>query len=262
MTDNLPALPDDFVNALVAGIAESRAQTSVFGGKPMLRMLKTGTWVFGQSNDEVQEGSRWVVNPTSFKHGWCCWVDGGGDKNRMAGEIMVPVNERLPAQPPPIDNTPFKPQREYELKCLDGDDAGTEVRYKINSLGGLNEFLMLIGEVAKQLVADRRHPCPVVRFYHGSYPHPKWGQVLTPVVSIVDWADINGVVKGEPPSPAVAAPTPAAAAPAVEPPKPARQRKAPLATAVPPPPPAAPAAPIPPVATAVGQRRRPSRPAA
>ena len=52
-------LPADFLQKLSSGIAESRATTIIAGGgKPLLRLLKGGHWVFGQGNEEVQPGSR------------------------------------------------------------------------------------------------------------------------------------------------------------------------------------------------------------
>ena len=53
-------------------------------------MLKSGNWVFGMENEEVQGGSRWIVNIMSLAHGWCCWVEtSGNDKNKLKGEVMV-----------------------------------------------------------------------------------------------------------------------------------------------------------------------------
>jgi hypothetical protein len=128
----MPALPADYGKQLAAGIAQAhREMRATGGGKPFLRLLKKGIWVYGADDVEVQDGSRWAVNVTEMRHGWCCWVDGGqGQKNTLEGEEMVSVLEPKPHQPPPIRGTAFNEQYSFELRCLDGDDEGVEVLYK------------------------------------------------------------------------------------------------------------------------------------
>ena len=89
------ALPAELAARFMKGIAESRATTVIAGGgKPFLRMLKSSEWVFGPGNEEVQEGSHWVVNIMSLAHGCSCWVDTGeGQKNELKGEVMTSMAE-------------------------------------------------------------------------------------------------------------------------------------------------------------------------
>jgi class 3 adenylate cyclase len=48
------AVSAQLLDRLKSGIAESRASTVLAGGgKPYLRMLKSGEWVYGQRDDEV-----------------------------------------------------------------------------------------------------------------------------------------------------------------------------------------------------------------
>lgn len=270
---NVPALGADFVTKLMTGIAESRATTIVAGGKPFFRLSRSGIYIYGQNNEEMQEGSRWAVNLMSMSHGWSCWVDGGpGHANELAGEVMVAMSQPKPPRPDEIDNTPYKEQRSFEMRCMNGDDKGTEVVYKINSVGGMRAVDGLLASIYDQLATNPAFPCPVLTFTSESYAHKKWGEIFVPIFNIVGWCDLNGTMQG---AKVVSIGTPAAtaaAAAAAEPPKPAapaapaRKRKAPIAA--PPPadltvaaPPAAAAAPVQPVPTAqthVGQRRRPS----
>jgi hypothetical protein len=243
MTNELTA-HQEFAKQLAEGIAESRASTILSGGgTPLLRLLKRGNWVFGMENEEVQGGSRWIVNIMSLAHGWCCWVEtSGNDKNKLKGEVMVSITKPKPAMPPPIDNTPYKEQRAFNLKCYDGEDAGAEVAYKTNSDGGMKAFDKLILAIQQRLVADPLHCCPVLVFGAESYDHPKWGETWKPIFDIVDWSDMNGNLAGQPAQVAAAKPA--------EPPPAARPRKAAIApeaaTAAPEPAPApAPAAPAP-----------------
>jgi len=227
MTDqtNLPAIPEDYAAALMSGIAESKASTIVAGGgKDLLRMLKSGEWVFGQSNEEVQPGSRWIANVMSFAHGWCCWVEGGpGQKNELRGEVMVSMAKAKPPCPPPVDGTPYKEQRVFDLKCLDGADAGTEVTHKVGSIGGMRATLDLLDKVRARLATNPRYSCPVLVLGTDHYDHNKWGRIYTPVLEVVGWADINGNLEGAA-APKLEQLTPEAAAPART-----RTRKPPVA---------------------------------
>ncbi len=197
MDGNTVMLPEDFANQLGAGIAESRATTRLASGKPFLRMMKSGDWVFGQNNEEVQTGSWWVVNIMSLAHGFCCWVD-TGNKNELKGEVMDTMTRAKPAKPAPIDGTPFAEQRAFDLKCINGDDAGTEVQYKTASLGGMKAVDELLAAIQKRLAQPdgRAYPCPVLELGDEYYDHTKYGRIYTPVLTIAGWANMNGEMEG------------------------------------------------------------------
>jgi len=242
-------VPSAFVQQLLGGIAESRASTPIGGGgQDYLRLLKRGQWGFGAENEPVQKGSTWAVNVMSLQHGWNCWVNGeGNNKNELKGEIMVSMTQPKPLRPAPIEGTDYKEQRSFELKCLDGDDAGHEVIYKINSDGGMRAVDALLAEIQKQLVNDPTHPCPVLELGETSYNHPKWGETFKPILTIVGWVDMDGESGDEPALAPPPEPKPA------KPVKAAKPEKAPLRPATAPP---APAAPVSTTQAHVGQRRR------
>jgi hypothetical protein len=285
----------DFAQRMLAGIAESRSTTVLSGGANLLRMMKSGEWVFGMENLEVQEGSLWALNIMTIMHGWCCWTENSGNtKNTMAGEVMVSMLDHKPPMPPPVDGFPYKDQRSFELRCMNGEDEGTQVLHKILSIGGIRACDGLLAEIQKQLRKDHTRPCPVLALGHDHYDHPKWGRIYTPVYQVVDWCDLDGntasaagqgiaetfdagQAAGQPqPPPAKPAPPPPPArpAPTPEPTRAAvkRPRRAAVAGVADAPAPGRPsvypvdpvlqakAAPEPPVATAqlhTGQRRRP-----
>jgi hypothetical protein len=254
MTNELTA-HQEFAKQLAEGIAESRASTILSGGgTPLLRLLKRGNWVFGMENEEVQGGSRWIVNPMSLAHGYCCWVEtAGNDKNKLKGEVMVSITKPKPAMPPPIEGTPYKEQRAFNLKCYDGEDAGAEVTYKTNSDGGMKAFDKLILAIQQRLVADPLHCCPVLVLGAESYDHPKWGETWKPIFDIAGWSDMNGNLAGQQAQVATAKPA--------EPPPAPRSRKAAItseeATAAPSEPEPAPA----PAAVRTRTRKAPVDPA-
>jgi hypothetical protein len=244
VTTTKPAgLPGDLLARITSGIAENRAPTTTAGGgKPLLRLLRDGIWVFGQENIEVQDGSYWAVNPMQLTHGWVCWIDGGPNaKNELAGEIMGPMWEPRVPRPAPIGATPFKEQFGCEMRCLTGDDAGIEIQFKTPSDGGIRAMVKLRDEVQRHLTnGGAAFPCPVVELTQEHYNHSKWGKIYKPIMNIVGWCDMNGLMEGEAPE-AIEAPEEPAPEPEPEPevaPVKTRQRRAPAA------PPAAAAPPL------------------
>jgi len=257
ITKRSDSLPADFVSRLMSGIAESRATTIIPGGKPFFRLMKNGRYVFGPNNEEMQDGSHWAVNIMSMAHGWSCWVDGGpGKANDLAGEVLVSMTLPRPAQPAPIGEFEFKELYSMEMKCLNGDDAGKEVVYRINSVGGKRAIMALMDEIYGQLASRPAYPCPVLVLTSDSYQHKKWGPTAFPIFTVVGWANMQGELDTGADTPALADRVPTA-----EPTRPPPTRKAPLRPVAAEPAVAPAAAPVQPVLTAqthVGQRRRPS----
>ena len=213
----------------------------------------------------MQEGSTWAINPLSIAHGWVAWTNHEGNtKNTLVGEVMAPVHAPKPDRPQPIDGWAFTEQRLFELRCMDGDDEGTEVVYKISSVGGMRAVDDLLAALQGQLTDNPLYPCPVVELLSDSYQHQKYGKIYVPIFEIADWATMDGNLLSEDhpeqvtngaaqvqPEPEPKQPEPA---PAPAPtPQPATRRTRATRTAAAPTPPPAPAEPAP---TA---RRRPIR---
>jgi len=233
------SLSADMASRLRSGIAESRATTILPGGKPILRLLKSGSWVFGQNDDDVQIGSEWAINPMQIGHGWCCWSNNPGNaKNTLLGEQMVNVLDHKPMLPDPVPGGEWKEQRVCDLMCLNGDDEGTEVVYKTNSLGGLRAFDGLLAAITAQIDNNPDYLVAIVQLKVDSYDHQKYGQTFIPILDVVGWADMEGnraPKAGKRAAVAAPAATPpaAAAAPAkpAKPVVPAKAKKAPLTVA-------------------------------
>ena len=139
----------------------------------------------------------------------------GNTKNTMVGEVMEPVHAPKPPRPAPTEGWPYTEQRMFELRCMDGDDEGTEVVYKVASIGGMRAVDDLLSALQGQLNDNPMFPCPVVELLSDSYQHQKYGKIYVPIFSIVDWAAMDGKLLTEA-HPELAAPTPAPA-PAPEP---------------------------------------------
>ena len=179
-------------------------ESSVGGGEgtAILKMDKTGHWVFGADQTEVEEGSNWAVNPFSFVHGYIAWGDG-----EVLAEKMVPVSEPLPE----VDLAPPQAKRGWELqvgmglKCMSGEDEGLEVRYSVTSVGGKRAVQKLALDIAAQVGTDQSKPVPVVKLKKDHYTHKSYGRIFTPVFEIVGWLGLDGKQDATPPAEAAPA---------------------------------------------------------
>lgn len=159
------------------------------GGTVILKMDKTGHWVFGADQTEVEDDATWAVNPFSFVHGFIAWGDG-----EVLGEKMVSVAQPLPELDvaPPGAKKGWEPQVGMSLKCLSGEDEGMEARYTVTSVGGKRAVQTLAVAIAAQVEKDQSKPVPIVRLKKDHYSHKSYGKIYTPVFEIVDWVSMDG----------------------------------------------------------------------
>lgn len=159
------------------------------GGVAILKMDKTGHWVFGSDQTEVQDGSTWAINPFSFVHGFIAWGDG-----EVLGEKMVPVSSPLPEMEsaPPNAKRGWEVQVGMSLKCLDGEDEGLECRFSTTSVGGKRAVSALAVAIATQVDVDQTKPVAVVKLKKEHYQHKSYGRIFTPVFEVVKWIGMDG----------------------------------------------------------------------
>jgi hypothetical protein len=175
-------------------------------GTVILKMDKTGHWVFGADQTEVEDDATWAVNPYSFVHGFIAWGDG-----EVLGEKMASVTQPLPE----LDAAPAGAKRGWEmqigmaLKCRNGEDKDMEARFTTTSVGGKKSVQALGIAIATQVDKDPSKPVPVVRLKKDHYTHKSYGRIYTPVFEIVEWVGMDGAE-----SEAEAAPVAEEAAPA------------------------------------------------
>jgi hypothetical protein len=171
-------------------------------GIVIIKCDKTGHWVFGADQTEVEDDSRWAINPFSFVQGFIAWGDG-----EVLGEKMVSVSQPLPEMPeaPPGAKKGWEMQIGCSLKCISGEDAGMEARYTTTSVGGKKAVQSLAVAIAAQVEKDQSKPVPIVMLARDHYQHKSFGKIFTPVFNIVEWVSMTD----EPAAPE-AAPEPAA----------------------------------------------------
>jgi hypothetical protein len=172
-------------------------------------MDKTGHWVFGAEQTEIEDDSTWAVNPFSFVHGYIAWGDG-----EVLAEKMVSVSQPLPELEvaPPGAKKGWETQVGMSIKCLTGADAGMEARYTTTSVGGKKAVQALAVAIATQVEKDQENPVPVVELGKEHYTHKSYGRIFTPVFKVIDWSGMDGKAEEAPQE--LEAPIEAEAAPA------------------------------------------------
>lgn len=176
----------------------------------IIKMDKTGHWVFGADQTEVEDDSTWAINPFSFVHGFIAWGDG-----EVLAEKMVSVTEPLPEMEaaPAAAKKGWEAQVGLSMKCLTGADKDMEARYTVTSVGGKRAVQQLAVAIAQQVEKDQSKPVPVVRLKKDHYSHKSYGKIYVPVFDIIEFVSMDG--KADEAEAEASAETPAAdAAPA------------------------------------------------
>jgi hypothetical protein len=177
------------VSSLSSALRVAAQSAAPAGGTVILKMDRTGHWVFGADQDEVEPGSKWAVNPYSFVHGFIAWGDG-----QVLGEKMAAMTEPLPEveAAPPGASKGWEMQIGFSLKCLSGEDAGMEARYTATSVGGKRSVQELALAVAEQADKDSSKIVAVVTLGKDHYQHKSYGRIYTPVFDVQEWVGMNG----------------------------------------------------------------------
>ena len=158
------------------------------GGMVILKMDKTGHWVFGADQTEVEDDSIWAVNPFSFVHGYICWGDGEVLAEKMVG-VAEPLPELEPA--PAASKRGWEMQVGMTLACTNGEDEGMQARYAATSVGGKKAVQALAVAIAEQVDKDQSKPVPMVRLKKEHYQHKSYGRIYTPVFEVVKWVGLD-----------------------------------------------------------------------
>ena len=180
---NLPS-----VQSLTTALRSLESEVGA-AGMVILKMDKTGHWVFGADQTEIDDDSTWAINPFSFVHGFIAWGEG-----EVLGEKMVPVSEPLPEMdtPPPGAKRGWEMQVGMSLKCMNGEDKDMEARYNVTSVGGKRAVQKLALDIATQVEKDQSKPVPVVRLKKDHYTHKSYGRIFTPIFEITQWVSLEG----------------------------------------------------------------------
>lgn len=195
------------LGALRTGLQNVRTKLPEVGGSPYLRLLKDGDWVFGQEDNAVAKGTAAVINPMSIKHGYSCWTNRqpGQGKNESLGEIMVglgaplPAMHELPQHSDPQSGVicPWKDQIAMDVKFISGKHKGTQVQWKVSSVGGLNAARVILDAILAKLDEGTEYVCPIITMDSDSYKHATYGKTYTPKLDVDGWMNLEGVEEGD-----------------------------------------------------------------
>src|SRR5262245_3368831 len=172
-------------------------------GLPMMLFKRegSGTWGFGQKRTIPEVGSKWAVNPLTFKYGYICF----GDNNKVLDERLVPVSQPKPVITElPDTGAQWTEEWAVNLKCLDGADAGVEVVFKATTDGGV-KAIVLMGDQVRDRINSGQHDgkiVPIVLLEKDSYQHVQYGKVWFPVLNTIDWMSLDGPAPTPAPEPA------------------------------------------------------------
>lgn len=211
---NLPA-----VATLATGLANLASEVS--NGDVILKMDKTGTWVYGADQTICEESATWAVNPYSFIHGYIAW----GTGSKLA-ERMVPLTQPLPepGEAPACSDRNYRGWEQalgFSLRCMTGEDEGLDAKFSVTSVGGKRAVSTLATAIAEQAVKEgakgaKAAIVPIVVLETDSYQHAQYGRIFTPVFKITGWVSMETEASAE----ATANATGASAAPQAAPEQP------------------------------------------
>ena len=180
--ENLPVSVTD----MLSGLEAMTADAAPTGDYCYMKMTKAGEWLFGQDNDEAEEGSQWVIDPRESQAGFISWGDGGPP----VGEVMG-GGKRPPVNRNELPDTGFAwdVQKAVQMMCLTGADAGVAALYKTNSKGGLTAVSRLIMDVTARARSGNPAVFPVVTLHHTT-GKSNWGMVSYPELKQVNWLTV------------------------------------------------------------------------
>ena len=158
------------------------------GGMVILKMDRTGHWVFGADQTEVEDDSVWAVNPFSFVHGYIAWGDGTVLAEKMAS-VTDPLPETGPA--PEAAKRGWEMQVGVTLACTNGEDQGMQARFSATSVGGKRAVQTLAAAIAEQVEKNPAKPVPLVALRKEHYQHKSYGRIFTPIFEVVNWASLD-----------------------------------------------------------------------
>ena len=153
-----------------------------------LKLDKAGIWTYGSEETEIEDGSKWAINPSTMATGFAAWED-----STKVGEEMEPVtsdNVVIRGQLPDVGAS-WSPQTAMQLKCLSGEDKGNEVLYSTTSKGGVRAFKTIVAAITARIEAGFTDIIPVVELDVDSYKHKKYGKIFVPDLKVVEWLALD-----------------------------------------------------------------------
>lgn len=174
------------------------AQRAIVG--KLLKFSK-GDWLAGEADEEIEEGTKFVVNMDQLLIGWIKWVDNRPEQQLMGLLVeghQAPKREALgdsdesqwevDASGKPRDPWQFSNYLIMKEPGKDGSNEDNLFTFATSSRGGLN----CVGELCKQYgkeMRQRSDQYPIVEIGTSAYNHPnrEYGRIKVPTMKLVGW---------------------------------------------------------------------------
>ena len=103
----------------------------------------------------------------------------------------------------PDTGFPWQEEWAVNMKCTNGADAGVEVIFKATTDGALKAVVLMVDQVRDRINGGQHDGkiVPIVLLEKDSYPHPQYGKVWVPVLTIIDWMPLDGPAPVSEPAP-------------------------------------------------------------
>lgn len=192
---NLPSLAE-----LSSSLEDFAATVPVRPKEVFLKMDKTGHWVYGADQTEIEPESLWAVNPFSFVRGYICWgAQNTPSMGKLLGEVMGTQFQKMPEMPDDIpDSNGWEMQMGFSVQCISGNDKGLAARYMTKTKGGLPEVQRLSHEIKQHEKNDPSSPIAIIKLKSTHYNHPQgYGRIYNPVIDIVKFVSNETEPKAE-----------------------------------------------------------------
>lgn len=166
-------------------LAKSRQMMPNSSDKPFLT-FKDGEWSFGADYAEVEAGSLWAINPSTFQFGLIEWLD-----SKPGAQILLPMGEQFSEADLVLQfdtndkDHQVAQQCACEMQCLTGADKGVQLLYKPSTKGGVTAITKIVDEVIRQSGTNPDFIVPIVLLESSHYMHKKYRKkTYVPVLNI------------------------------------------------------------------------------
>lgn len=180
----LPTLAD-----VAAALRDNPPVSAQPQGKVFLKMDRTGHWVYGADQTEIEADSVWAINPVSFTHGFIAWGEGAV----LLAQKVFPITVRrddieADLEPAPVQSpNGWQYEMGFSMVCTSGEDQGLEVRFATTTNGGVRATQGLINALRDQLDKDVSRPVALVKLGKESYQNKNYGRIFNPVFNVLEW---------------------------------------------------------------------------